>query len=176
MRADVVVVGGGLSGLAVAAQLTEAGLEVILTEADERLGGRAREQRIDGFRVGGGHLAHTTWPALGALAEPEPSRADRLSLRSFSPGVRVYADGAALRFGAAPSRPQQTMATLLAPIGSVTDKTRLSKEFYRLASGPIDAPLSGQDFASSESFAGRGYSPVLVDGFLRRYLTALIAD
>jgi phytoene dehydrogenase-like protein len=176
MRADVVVVGGGLSGLAVAAQLTEAGLEVILTEADERLGGRVREQRIDGFRVGGGHLAHTTWPALGALAEPEPSRAARLKLLSFSPGVRVYADGAALRFGAAPSRPQQSMATLLAPMGSVTDKTRLSKEFYRLASGPIDASLSGQEFPSSESFATRGYSPALVDGFLRRYLTALVAD
>jgi len=176
MRADVVVVGGGLSGLAVAAQLTEAGLEVILAEAGERLGGRVREHRIDGFRLGGGHLAHTTWPALGALAEPEPTRATRLNLHSFSPGVRVYADGAALRFGAAPSRPQQAMATLLAPIGSVTDKTRLSKEFYRLASGPIDASLSGQEFASSESFASRGYSPIVVDGFLRRYLTALIAD
>jgi phytoene dehydrogenase-like protein len=151
MRADVVVVGGGLSGLAVAAQLTEAGLEVLLAEADERLGGRVREHEIDGFRVGGGHLAHTTWPALGALAEPGPTRAARLHLRSFSPGIRVYADGAALRFGAAPSRPEQTMATLLAPIGSVTDRARLSKEFYRLASGSIDASLTGQEDASGES-------------------------
>ena len=176
MRADVVVVGGGLSGLAVAAQLTEAGLEVILTEAADRLGGRVREEQIGGFRVGGGHLAHTTWPALGALAEAEPSRAARLNLRSFSPGIRVYADGAALRFGAAPNRPEQAMATLLAPIGSVTDKTQLSKQFYRLARSPIDASLSGQEDASSESFAVRGYSPILVDGFLRRYLTALSAD
>jgi len=176
MRADVVVVGGGLSGLAVAAQLTEAGLEVIVAEADERLGGRVREQRVDGFRVGGGHLAHTTWPALGALAELEPSRAARLNLRSFSPGIRVYADGAALRFGAAPSRPEQSMATLLAPIGTITDKTQLSKQFYRLARGPIDASLTGDENASAESFAVRGYSPILVDGFLRRYLTALIAD
>ena len=176
MRADVVVVGGGLSGLAVAAQLTEAGLEVLLAESADRLGGRVRESLIDGFRTGGGHLAHTTWPALGALAEPEPTREARLYLRSFSPGIRVYADGAALRFGAAPSRPQQAMATLLAPIGSVTDKTRLSKQFYRLARSPIDAPLSGQEDASAESFALRGYSPALVDGFLRRYLTALIAD
>jgi phytoene dehydrogenase-like protein len=176
MRADVVVVGGGLSGLAVAAQLTEAGLEVLLAEADERLGGRVREHEIDGFRVGGGHLAHTTWPALGALAEPGPTRAARLHLRSFSPGIRVYADGAALRFGAAPSRPEQTMATLLAPIGSVTDRARLSKEFYRLASGSIDASLTGQEDASGETFTARGYSPILVDGFLRRYLTALIGD
>ena len=184
MRADVVVVGGGLSGLAVAAQLTESGLEVLLAEAGDRLGGRVREREIDGFRVGGGHLAHTTWPALGALAEPEPTRAARLQLRSFSPGIRVYADGAALRFGVAPPRTpstranqtQHTMATLLAPIGSVTDRARLSKEFYRLARGSIDASLTGQEDASGESFTARGYSPALVDGFLRRYLTALIAD
>lgn len=176
MRADVVVVGGGLSGLAVAAQLTESGLDVILVEASERLGGRAREEEIDGFRVGGGHLAHTTWPALGSLAEAAPSRPARLSLHAFSPGVRVYAEGAPLRFGAAPSRPQEAMATLLAPLGTVTDKTRLSKQFYRLARGPIDAALTGPEDASGECFAARGYSPVLVDGFLRRYLTAFSAD
>lgn len=176
MRADVVVVGGGLSGLAVAAQLTESGLDITLVEADERLGGRVREQEVDGFRVGGGHLAHTTWPALGSLAEAAPSRPARLNLHAFSPGVRVYSEGSAPRFGAAPSRPQEPMATLLAPIGTVTDKTRLSKQFYRLARSPIDAALSGPEDASAESFAVRGYSPVLVDGFLRRYLTAFSAD
>jgi phytoene dehydrogenase-like protein len=176
MRADVVVVGGGLSGLAVAAQLDEAGLDLVLVEAADRLGGRACEQEVDGFRVGGGHLAHTSWPAFGALAEPVPGRPARLNLRAFSPGVRVFAEGAALRFGAAPSRPQEAMATLLAPIGTVTDRTRLSKQFYRLARSPIDAALSGPEYASAESFSVRGYSPALIDGFLRRYLTALSAD
>ena len=176
MRADVVVVGGGLSGLAVAAQLAAEGLEPIVVEAADRLGGRLREEEVDGFRVGGGQLVHTSWPALGALAEPAPTRPTRLSLRAFSPGVRLFADGAPVRFGAAPSRPQQAMATLLAPIGTVNDKTRLSKQFYRLARSPIDAPLSGPEYASGESFSVRGYSPVLVDGFLRRYLTALSGD
>ena len=40
MRADVVVVGAGLSGLAVAAQLLEAGLEPLVVEASGRIGGR----------------------------------------------------------------------------------------------------------------------------------------
>jgi hypothetical protein len=176
MRADVVVVGGGLSGLAVAAQLLEAGLEPLLVEASGRLGGRAHEERIDGFRVGGGHLAHTAWPALGSLAEPVPSRPARLDLRALSPGVRIHADGAALRFGAAPSRPQDAMATLLVPIGTVTDKTRMSQQLYGLAHNPAESALSGTDEASADTFATRGYSPVLIDGFLRRYLTALSGD
>ena len=176
MRADVVVVGGGLSGLAVAAQLLEAGLEPLLVEATGRLGGRAREDQVGGFRVGGGHLAHTAWPAFGSLAEPAPSKPARLRLNALSPGVRVYADGSAPRFGAAPSRPQDAMATLLVPIGTVTDKTRMSQQLYSLAHSPAEFALSGAEDASADSFTRRGYSPVLVDGFLRRYLTALSAD
>lgn len=176
MRADVVVVGAGLSGLAVAAQLLEAGLEPLVVEASGRIGGRAHEERVDGFRVGGGHLAHTAWPALGSLAEPAPSRPSRVGLRPLSPGVRIQAGGAAPRFGAAPSRPQDAMATLLVPIGTVTDKTRMSQQLYGLAHDPAESALSGADEASADSFAMRGYSPVLVDGFLRRYLTALSGD
>ena len=176
MRADVIVIGGGLSGLAVAARLADAGLEIALVEAGEALGGRVREERVGGFRLGGGHLAHTSWPALGELAELPAARSARLTLNPFAPGVRLATPDGLARFGAAPSRPQQSMATLLAPIGTVADKTELSKQFYRLARSPLDATLAGPEEASADCFAARGYSPVLVDGFLRRYLTALSAD
>jgi monoamine oxidase len=45
---DVVVVGGGLAGLAAADRLVEAGAGVTLLEARERLGGRVRTQRLAG--------------------------------------------------------------------------------------------------------------------------------
>lgn len=176
MRADVIVIGGGLSGLAVAARLADAGLEITLVEAAGTLGGRLREEDVDGFRLGGGHLAHTSWPVLGELAELPATRSTRLTLHPFAPGVRLVTEDGSLRFGAAPNRPQQAMATLLAPIGTVADKTELSKQFYRLARSPLEATLSGPEEASADCFAARGYSPVLVDGFLRRYLSALSAD
>lgn len=48
-RADVVVVGGGLSGLAVAAYLAKAGQKVRVFEKAEAPGGRARTRTQDGF-------------------------------------------------------------------------------------------------------------------------------
>lgn len=48
---DVIVVGGGLAGLAAAHQLAARGRDVLLFERDEQLGGRARTVREDGVPV-----------------------------------------------------------------------------------------------------------------------------
>jgi phytoene dehydrogenase-like protein len=172
MRADVCVVGGGIAGLAVAAQLVAAGLTVTVLEAADRAGGRARDERIDGFTVSdGGHLLHTSWTALQRCAPPAG-----LALGCFAPGVRVLLDGRRVRFGAAPIRPQQAFSTLRTPIGSAADKARLSKVLYRLAAGGPERALAGAEHSSADSFAVRGYSAELVEQFLRPYLTGLAAD
>ncbi len=49
-----VVVGGGITGLAAAYELTRTGVPVLLVEASDRLGGKIRTERIDGFLVEAG--------------------------------------------------------------------------------------------------------------------------
>lgn len=46
-RADIIIIGGGLSGLALADQLEKSGIDYILLEARNRLGGRIETQKVE---------------------------------------------------------------------------------------------------------------------------------
>ncbi|MGQ9735050.1 MAG: protoporphyrinogen oxidase [Thermaceae bacterium] len=67
--AEVVVVGGGMAGLAAAHLLKKEGVGVLLLEAAPRLGGKVRTVRQEGFLVEGGPDASVRYkPTLLALA------------------------------------------------------------------------------------------------------------
>ena len=51
MKRKVVVIGGGAAGLVAAWTLKKAGIDVLLLEADSRLGGRLGGDRVDGFCI-----------------------------------------------------------------------------------------------------------------------------
>ena len=69
--ADAVVVGAGLSGLVAAADLAARGLEVVVFEAKDRVGGRTLNQALPGGGVveAGGEWVGPTQDAILALAE-----------------------------------------------------------------------------------------------------------
>ncbi|MET9375036.1 NAD(P)/FAD-dependent oxidoreductase [Streptomyces sp. NPDC002992] len=92
---DVVVVGAGIAGLAVAHRLTSAGIAVTVLEAGPRVGGRMATDEIDGFRLDRvGPLLTTSYaelartPGLGGVV-----------LRPFAPGALVHNDGRYVRIG-----------------------------------------------------------------------------
>lgn len=84
---DVVVVGAGVTGLTAATRLTEAGHDVVVLEARDRIGGRLWTDTIDGVRLelGGQWVS----PDQSALLET----LDELGLETFSryrEGESVY--------------------------------------------------------------------------------------
>src|SRR5947209_1391073 len=67
---DVVVVGAGMAGLTAARSLAEAGLKILVTEAQDRVGGRiwTRHVRDEAIEVGA-EFIHGKPPELWALIE-----------------------------------------------------------------------------------------------------------
>ena len=69
-KLDVVVVGGGLSGLVTAAYLGRAGLGTVVVEKARELGGRARTTVEGGYSLNlGAHAVYRNGPAWSVLGE-----------------------------------------------------------------------------------------------------------
>ncbi len=94
---DTVIVGGGVTGLVAAWRLAEAGQDVVVLEARERIGGRLRSEEHDGslFEIGGQWVSPDQDALVGLL--------DELGLETyprFREGESLYVagDGAVRRF------------------------------------------------------------------------------
>jgi monoamine oxidase len=182
-RADVVVVGAGLAGLAAAARLVQAGLEVIVLEGRDRIGGRVATDRSLGVPIDlGAAWIHGPGGAnpLTALARAAGARTvvtDDDNLRVYDPrgaqlpGARVdagYRDyQRLLRAVADQDEPRLSIAQVLARI----DAKALADPFMRYqlaayaefdAGGAIEE-LSSTQWESDARFPGRDV--LLPDGF-----------
>ncbi|MDP3968833.1 MAG: FAD-dependent oxidoreductase [Nocardioides sp.] len=129
-RVDVVVVGGGLSGLVAAERVAASGRSVVVLEARDRVGGRILNHTLRGGAVieAGGAFVGPTQDHLLGLAK-------RLGVRTFkqhNTGDNVYySDGRATRYqGTVPPDP-----LILPDAGQlITRLNRMSEEV------PVDAP------------------------------------
>lgn len=144
-RADVVVVGAGLAGLACARVLTGAGLEVSVLEAGDAVGGRVRTDVVDGFRCDRGfQLLNPSYPEARRVLD-----LPALRLQPFPAGV-VVADGSGRRLLADPRRipPAQLPAAVgggLRGPGSLAEKLAFARWALRSATRDPRDLLSAPD-------------------------------
>ena len=170
--ADVVVVGAGLAGFRAARDLVSAGLDVVVLEAADRVGGRVATDVVDGFLVDRGFQVHNT-------AYPEARRVldqDALDLRAFSPGALVRLGDRLHRLADPRRRPHAADSTVAAPIGSPLDKARIALLAARDALLPISRLIGGPETSTYRALRDRGLSDEVIDRFLRPFLAGVFLE
>ena len=171
METDVVVVGAGLAGLRCAQALAAAGRDVVVLESSDRVGGRIRTDRVDGFLVDRGfQLLNPAYPAVRRWVD-----VDALGLQPFGAGVAARTDDGLSVLGHPLHEPALVPQTLRAV-------ARRPREVAALArwAAPLLRPRPGASLSEAlESRADVDRLAALdgahVDGLLRRVVDRFFA-
>lgn len=168
----MVVVGAGLAGLACARALQAAGTHPLVIDASDGVGGRVRSDVVGGFTLDRGFQVFFT-------AYPEARRVldyGGLELRRFMPGATVRVGGAFHRVADPFRAPLSALSSLLAPIGTLTDKLKVLTLRRAALSRTPDEIFAAPERTTAEELARLGFSPLIVDRFFRPFFGGIFLD
>jgi hypothetical protein len=171
-HADVVIVGAGLAGLVAARTLGLNGIDSVILEASDGVGGRVRSDIVDGFVLDRGfQVLLTGYPEIHRHLDIAA-----LDLRAFEPGALVWREGKGTVVGDPFRRPKTLVSTATASIGSVTDKARIALLRAKLLRTDPKALLRGDDIPTAAALRGMGFSSKMIDRFFRPLVGGIQLD
>ncbi|GHJ52229.1 oxidoreductase [Nonomuraea sp. TT08I-71] len=169
---DVVVVGGGLAGLAAARRLHRAGVPWRLVEAADRLGGRVATDEVDGYLLDRGfQVLNTAYPRLGGLVD-----LGALDLGWFTSGVLVRRGDRLDRLVNPLRDPAGAAGTLTAGVGSLVDRLRFAALATGCATLPVSRLLNAPETTTETALRRAGLSAAFIEELLRPFLSGVLID
>jgi len=169
-----IIIGAGLAGLSVARQLHKNGIDFIILEASNRIGGRIKTDVIDGFRLDHGFQVFLT-------AYPEAKKElsyGRLNLKTFSPGAMLlYPNGKIDRIGDPLRDFSSLFPTLFSSAGNISDKLNILRLKIRLENSSIDEIFQKEELPTIEVLTKEyGFSQKIVDHFFAPFFTGIFLE
>jgi phytoene dehydrogenase-like protein len=170
----VIVVGAGLAGLTCAKVLAERGVEVVVFEASDGVGGRVRTDERDGFLLDRGFQVYfTAYPVSRRHLDHEA-----LNLRAFDPGAIVCRGGKKDVLSDPLRDPKALLPSLLSDAATFSDKLETLKLVAKSVVERAEAAgkLDGVDVSSLEYLRSEGFSERIVDDFYRPFYGGIFLD
>ena len=172
MKSDVVIIGGGLAGLSCAKTLKDHGIQSLVLEANDSVGGRVQTDAVDGFLLDRGFQVFSA-------AYPEAQRAldfTALRLKPFHSGALVRVDGHFHRVADPYRHPSHAFQTLAAPIGTLADKFRIAQLRKKVLSGSLQELFNRPETSTLQYLQDMRFSPSMINRFFRPFLGGIFLD
>ncbi len=169
---DVVVIGAGLAGLTCAAELSRRGLDVVVLEASDAVGGRIRTDHVDDMLLDRGfQLLNPAYPALKGVVDM-PS----LDLQCFDAGVLVASAGQRTALADPVRSPRDVLQALKGSTGSIVEKACFASYALRCAVAPPSRLRALDDIAYGAALDHAHVSGRLRRSVLEPFLAGVLAE
>jgi len=171
-KADVVVVGAGLSGLTAAYLLQRKGYKVHVFDAASQVGGRVRTERVEGFLLDRGfHLLHTAYPEFKNFIDMK-----LLNVKPVYNGALIRYDGD-FNLLANPSKQfRDLLSTAIAGNANWKDKLKMIQLFAEANTISDKNLLKSDDISALEYFTNKGFSDKFINSFFKPFLASTFLD
>jgi phytoene dehydrogenase-like protein len=169
---DVVVVGAGLAGLVAAQDLTAAGLDVLVLDRADRVGGRVVTDQVDGFVVDRGfQVLNTSYPQVRKRIDVDALDAHRLTA-----GALIRYDGRLRRVGNPLREPTSVPSQVSGHLLSPADLFRLGRYSARAGMRSAAHLQCGRDVSAAQAFREAGLGGAPTERFLGPFLSGVLLD
>jgi phytoene dehydrogenase-like protein len=176
-EADIVIIGGGVSGLTAAITASQAvkkgDLKIVLLESSSRLGGRVMsEVTDDGYTLDEGFAVFLDeYPEVRKVLDFEA-----LKLKPFLPGalVKLKNRNNFARVADPLRLPADIFNSILAPVGSLIDKAKVIPLFFNVKTKSVEKLFEEQETDTETALIDRwGFSDNFIAKFYKPFLEGI---
>lgn len=172
----VVIVGAGLSGLAAARYLTSRGVDVIVLEGSDAVGGRVRTDVVDGYRLDRGFQLYNPSYPEGARVLDHVA----LDLKPFIAGAQIVVERGGRRRVqriADPRRkPSWALSSLQASLGMPLATARFGAYAASCAIRSVPDLGRAPDVTTEQALRDAGVDDTLMETVLRPFLSGVYLE
>ena len=172
MNTQVHIIGGGISGLIAARVLEDSGLDPIIIEASDGIGGRLRTDTVDRHLLDHGfQVLLTAYPSLKKFLDLES-----LELTAFQPGSVIFDNGKKSVLGDASRNTKFLWPTMISNAGTIADKLKVWKLNKALQAKSLERIFSEPEVTTLEYLKGKGFSSRIIERFFRTFYSGIFLE
>jgi protoporphyrinogen oxidase len=169
----IVIIGAGIAGLTCAKYLKDKGIEALILEASDGIGGRVRTDVVQGFQLDRGfQVLLTAYPEARNLLNYKALR-----FKALPSGARIRSGNDFFVMPNPLKNPLTAPQALFAPVGNLWDKLKVLHLNLSLANATEPTAKNSQPAQTTLAFLKDfGYSDTIIERFFRPFFRGVFLE